>query len=319
MVSKTLATNKKKGILGVPIPVLVIFIIIVLALSGVGLVGGALGLGFLGVHEPHIALPTEVVFHIGPFPITNTVFTSWITMLVLVVGCWAITRKMKMVPGRLQGAFEFLLGWLYDFCVNVAGEKNGRKFFPLITTIFLYVAFNAWLALIPIWGTITLTNHEGEIIHLLRAPNTDVNLPLAIAIVSFIVVEVYGFKASGIKYLAKFFNVGPLFKAIGDVFTGKLKSGLSGLFFGVIYLVVGLLEGLSELIRLVSFTFRLFGNMTAGEILLLIITFLVPWGFATIFYGLELLVGAVQGLIFAGLTLVFITLAMAHHGEEEHS
>ena len=100
------------------------------------------------------------------------------------------------------------------------------------------------------------------------------------------------------------------------MFKGKVKAGLSGLFTGAIDIFVGMLEGLSELIRIVSFTFRLFGNMTAGEILLLIAAFLIPWIFAIPFYGLELLVGFVQALIFGGLTLVFLTLAVTEHGTE---
>ena len=123
-------------------------------------------------------------------------------------------------------------------------------------------------------------------------------------------------KTLGIRYLNKFLNVGPLFGSIGQIFKGKLKAGLSGLLTGVIHAFVGVLEALSEFIRIVSFTFRLFGNMTAGEILLLVAMFLVPWLFALPFYGLELLVGFVQALIFSGLTLVFLTLATAHHGQE---
>ncbi len=108
---------------------------------------------------------------------------------------------------------------------------------------------------------------------------------------------------------------------MGQIFRGRLKAGLSGLITGVINIFVGFLEALSELVRIVSFTFRLFGNMTAGEILLLIAMFLVPWIFALPFYGLELLVGFVQALIFGGLTLVFLTVAVAPHGAEaaQHS
>ncbi len=154
--------------------------------------------------------------------------------------------------------------------------------------------------------------------HLFRGANTDINLPLALALVSFIFVEFYGFRFLGIRYLGKFINVGELFKSLGLLFRGRVKQGFSGLITGFIQIFVGLLEGLSELVRIVSFTFRLFGNMTAGEILLLIAAFLIPWVFALPFYGLELLVGFVQALIFGGLTLVFLTLATAYHGEESH-
>ena len=110
--------------------------------------------------------------------------------------------------------------------------------------------------------------------------------------------------------------MGRFFQSIGQLFRGRLKAGLSGLFSGFIDIFVGVLKTLSEFIRIVSFTFRLFGNMVAGEILLLIAAFLIPWVFAIPFYGLELLIGFVQALIFSGLTLVFLTIAVAHHGAE---
>jgi F-type H+-transporting ATPase subunit a len=151
---------------------------------------------------------------------------------------------------------------------------------------------------------------------LLRGANTDINLPLALALVSFVFVEYFGLRSHGLRYLGKFINVGQFFRSMGQLFRGRFKAGLSGLFSGAVNIFVGILETLSELIRIVSFTFRLFGNMTAGEILLLIVAFLVPWVLALPFYGLELLVGFVQALIFAGLTLVFVTIAVTPHEAE---
>ena len=213
--------------------------------------------------------------------------------------------------------FEFLVGWLYNFCQSVAGEKNGRRFFPVVATIFLFVSFNAWLGLLPGFGSILVHTAEGEV-HLLRAANTDINMPLALALASFIFVEYFGLRTLGIRYLGKFVNVGLLFGSVGQIARGRVRAGLSGLITGLINIFVGFLEALSELVRIVSFTFRLFGNMTAGEILMLVADFLVPWLFALPFYGLEILVGFVQALIFAGLTLVFLTLATSAHGEEAH-
>ena len=137
--------------------------------------------------------------------------------------------------------------------------------------------------------------------HLLRPAGTDLNMPLALALVSFVFVEFWGFKAQGIGYLTKFFAFGSFFRR--------------GPFQGLIDMFVGLLEFISELIRIVSFTFRLFGNMTAGEILVVMITFLVPLVATNFVYGLELLVGLIQSVIFAGLTLVFLSVAVSH---EEH-
>lgn len=315
----------KRRILGLSFPVLVGILLIILLLFLVGFIVGPLGKsmfgdlglpGWLSVPQPHPELPAEEVFHLLGFPVTNSIIGAWITIVFLVGFSYAITRRMKIVPGRLQGVFEALLGGLYSFCQSVAGGKNGRRFFPIVTTIFLFVAFNAWLSLIPGFGSIEIINTEGHRVHLFRGANTDINVPLALALVSFVIVEFFGLKTLGIRYLGKFINVGPFFRSIGQIFRGRLRTGLSGLIIGLINMFVGLLELLSELVRVVSFTFRLFGNMTAGEILLLISAFLIPWVFSLPFYGLELLVGFVQALIFGGLTLVFLTVAVTHHGTE---
>ena len=314
----------KRGCLGFSLPILAGVLLVFLLLFLVGFVIGPLGRSILGdlglpswlsVPQPEPRLPAEEVFHLFGFPITNSIIGAWFTIIVLVGFSYAVTRRMKVVPSRLQSAFEFLLGWLYNLCQRVAGEENGRRFFPIVATIFLFVAFNAWLSLIPGFGSITITTAEGEHAHLLRGANTDINMPLALALVSFVFVEYFGLKSLGIRYLGKFINVGQFFGSISQIVRGRLRAGLGGLITGFINIFVGFLEALSEVVRIVSFTFRLFGNMTAGEILLLIAAFLIPWVFALPFYGLELLVGFVQALIFAGLTLVFLTLAVVHHGE----
>jgi F-type H+-transporting ATPase subunit a len=278
---------------------------------------GDLGLpSWLTVPRPDPKLPAEVVFHLFGFPITNSLIGAWLTIIFLVGFSYVVTRRMRLIPSRLQSLFEAFLGWLYNFCQSVAGEENGRRFFPVVATIFLFVALNAWLSLLPGFGSITVETAEGEM-HLLRGANTDINMPLALALTSFVFVEFFGLRrGGGIRYLGKFINVGPFFRSVSQIFRGRLRAGLSGLITGVINIFVGFLEALSEMVRIVSFTFRLFGNMTAGEILLLIAMFLIPWVFALPFYGLELLVGFVQALIFGGLTLVFLTVATAPHGAE---
>ena len=280
---------------------------------------GDLGLpDWISIERPEPKLPAEVIFHLFGFPVTNTIVTSWLTIVVLVGFSYFVTRRSKLVPNRWQGAFEAALGWLLTFCQNVAGEKNGRRFFPVIATIFLFVIVNAWLSLLPGFGSIWVTGAEGEHVHLFRGANTDINLPLALAFISFVFVEYYGIRSLGWGYAEKFFNFKQFGKGLGQLFRGKFKAGIGGLFNGAIDIFVGFLELLSEFIRIVSFTFRLFGNMTAGEILLLIVAFLVPWVLALPFYGLEILVGLVQALIFGGLTLVFVTLAVTpHHIEAE--
>ncbi len=318
--------KKKKGCLGCSLPALVGLIVVFLILILVSFAAGPLGTNFLGdigfpdwlsIPQPQPELPAEVVFHIFGFPITNSVIAAWITITFLVVFSYAVTRRMKIIPGRLQAAFEFLLGWLYNLCTSVAGEDNGRKFFPIVATIFLFVGFNAWLGLLPGFGSILIHTTEGEV-HLLRPANTDINMPLALALVSFVFVEFTGIRRIGIGYMKKFVNTMEFRRGLKQIFKGNLKSGLLGMFAGGINIFTGFLEFFTELIRIVSLTFRLFGNMTAGEILLLVVAFLVPWLFSIPFYGLELLIGFIQALIFAGLTLIFATVAVIPHEEEAH-
>jgi len=318
------AEPKRRGCLGCSFPVLIIIVIIALAIVILGFLAGPIGsklvgemewLSWMTVQSPEPHLPAPVLFHILGLPITNTILAGWITVVFLAIFSWAVTRRMKLVPGRLQAAFEFLLGWMFDLCKSIAGEENGRRFFPVICTIFLFVLFNAWLSLIPGFGSIEITIH-GHHYELLRGSNTDVNTPLAIALISFVFVIFFGLKDARMGFVKQYINFGRFFRSTGRIFKGKFQP--IEIFSGAIDIFVGGLEILSLLIRNVSFTFRLFGNMTAGEILLLIAAFLVPWVLALPFYGLELLVGFVQALIFAGLTLVFVTMAVSPHEGEAH-
>ncbi len=298
----------------------------VIALFLVGFLAGPVGKSIFGdvglpnwlsVSQPHPELPPEVVFHLFGFPITNTVISAWLTIIVVAGFSFAVTRRLRLIPKKLQALLEFILGSLMDLCQNVAGDQNGRRFFPIVATIFLFVMFNGWLSLFPGFGSILVHTAEGEV-HLLRSANTDINLPLSIAIVSFLAVGFFGFKSLGPGYLTKFINVGQFLAGLGQLGRGKLGAGMNGIFLGAINMFIGLIHLLSEFVRIISFTLRLFGNMTAGEILLIMVTFLVPFLAALPFYGLELLVGFVQALIFGMLTLIFLTLAVVSHGDESH-
>jgi F-type H+-transporting ATPase subunit a len=242
----------------------------------------------------------------GTFAVTNTLLSSWIVTLLLIALFYGATRRMAVVPRGLQNVMEMAVEALLNFVQSVAGAENARRFFPLIATIFMFVMFNAWIGLLPIYPSLGFINADGEMErHLLRPAGTDLNMPMALALVSFVFVEFWGFRLLKLSYLGKFI---------------RLENLRKGNFAQVpIDLFVGALELLSEFVRIISFTFRLFGNMTAGEILLLVITYLVPFVLVLPFYGLELLVGMVQALIFAGLTLVFVVVAVTPHSEEEHS
>jgi F-type H+-transporting ATPase subunit a len=143
-------------------------------------------------------------------------------------------------------------------------------------------------------------------------------VPLSIAIMSFIFVETWGMRSLGVShYLSEFINIGQLGQGFKQLLTGKIRPAIMNIVFGFISLFVGVLEIFSHLTRMVSFTFRLFGNMTAGEILILVSCFLIPLVFTIPFYGLEMLIGMIQALIFSGLTLVFGTIAVSPHEETE--
>ena len=308
------------GLIGCSIPLVtfIILLVVIVPTSIFGIISGAFGKKL--IPAPTVELPASTIFHLGPLPVTNTILTSWITVAILVLIALFVTRRSKLIPGRLQGAVEAIIEWMYNFCKDVAGPENGRRFFPFVTTIFLFVLLNALLNLIPGFGSITFTNAEGTF-PLLRGANTDINTALGIALLAFIFIEFWGFKNNKFGYLKKFFNFSRGLKGWGQLFTGKFKSSIGNIMMGAIDTFVGFLEFFSELIRIVSFTFRLFGNMTGGEILILILFFLLGFaglGFIQLGYVFEMLVGVVQALIFSGLTLVFATMAAEKH-EGEHS
>ncbi len=317
----------RKGFLGCSFPLIIGVVVVFLVLFLIGFASGPLGKSilpglnlpsWLSVAKPHPELPAEVVFPLFGFSVTNSMIATWVTMGVLVLFAFLVTRRLRVVPRRWQMVLEFAVGSLFNFSKSVAGEKNGRLFFPIVATIFLFVAFNAWLGLLPGYGSILIHTAEGQEVHLLRPANTDINTPLAIALVAFVTVFYFGFRSLGIRYLGKFINVGQFVNGLKQLGRGNIKGAFSGLFIGVINMFIGFVETLSEFIRIISFTFRLFGNMTAGEILLLMATFLIPFVFTLPFYGLEVLIGFVQALIFSGLTLIFLTVAVSAHGEAHY-
>ena len=306
--------------------ILIFFFIPVLILFAVGFVFGPLGASFMGskppaifqVPKPTVELPAEPVAHIGHFSVTNTLIASWFTIIVLVVLSFILTRKMQLIPGKRQAMAEAIVEGLLNFVESVAGKKQSRMLFPGVATIFLYVISNAYLALFPFFGSIGIFEHDGKFAPLLRAANTDVNVPLSIAIMSFIFVETWGMRALGVlHYVSEFVNVRQMGQGFKELFAGQVKTAVMNIVFGFINLFVGVLEIFSHLTRMLSFTFRLFGNMTAGEILILVSSFLIPLVFTIPFYGLELLIGLIQALIFSGLTLVFGTIAVSPHEETE--
>ena len=249
------------------------------------------------------------------FIITNTLLSCWAASAILVLIFVLGARRARLVPGRLQNFCEIVIEGLLRFVEGTVGPSRSRMLFPVIASIFLFVVINAWIGLLPFYPALGFITDGRVEIHLLRPAGTDINMPLALAIVSFAFVEFLGIKMLGIGYFGKFVRVRSLASGMSALFRGKLLDAFQGL---LDFFFVGPLEAFSEFVRLISFTFRLFGNMTAGEILVLMSAFLVPFVATVGVYGLELLVGLIQGLIFAGLTLVFAAIAMTAHEHEEH-
>ena len=290
---------------------IIILVVVFLALAVISFIGGSVGalitggepLSIFAVQPPHPQLAAEHPF--PNLPITNTMIASWISILVLFGIFFAATRKMRLVPRGLQNLMEFIYETAANFIEDPAGKKWGRIFLPVCFTIFLFVLANAWINLVPGFETIKMNGEP-----LLRNANTDINVALMLAVVAFVSIEYWGFKAKGARYLEVFFSFRPLGSGFKHLFTGKIKTGIGGIFNGMVIMFAGMLELLSHFIRMVSFTFRLFGNMSAGVILTLIMIFLIPLVVPAIFYGLEVFFGFVQALIFGGLTMGFACAAV---------
>ncbi len=414
-------------------------ILIILAIAIAAVVWIVLGLFVARGPQPEIVVPAETLWKVGPLNITNTLFTAWVVMAFLIIIAFLATRAMKILPGGLQNFVEAVIAFLVDQIEDIAGEVNGRRFFMVCATLFLFIITANWFGLLPFFNAIGQTDDVGHeiykeiseqhpdklkltadgtyddnekfagwkmdesggvivansgtksiefevqkgetptramerytvflahnyadvpateeerddpspdlvrrsaealaaksdapklisspieleegqqpitsdliggtvygvdfensqkmtlVVPFFRGVYSDVNNTLALGLVAFVIIEFWGFQALGLGYLKKFFN-----------------------FSSPIAFFVGFLELLSEFIRIISFAFRLFGNIFAGEILVLMLTFLMPFLFVDIIYGLELFVGFIQAAVFALLTLVFATMAVEHHGEDEH-
>ena len=230
-----------------------------------------------------------VTFHPA---ISNTLLTMWIVMALVIVGAALMVRGAKLIPGRAQNIFEWFYEFLGNFGIGIAGEA-GRPYLPIFLGAFLLIVFDNWIGLVPPVGKIDL----------LRAPSSDVNITLGMALVSFVTFEFLGFWRLGVLgYLGKFF---PLY---------EFKKGIGA---GIIALFVGLIELMLEFVKPVTLSFRLFGNIYGGEVALGVITSLTIVLVPVALLALELMLNAIQALIFSVLTLIFIVLAIESHHEEE--
>ncbi len=282
---------------------------------------------FLPKPELHVSLAPESILYHGPSWFTNTYLTTIIVDVILIVGALVVRAGLRReVPKGFTNVIEAIIDFLRSNLVEGIAGKNTGRFFPFVATIFFLVIVSNYVGLIPGVNTIqspwsapaddhalagaelvaseaglanvTAAAEEGHVSTkpLLRAPSTDLNMTFALALLTMVMVQYFGFKDLGARYLRKFFA----FK----------KGGL-----GAVMGVVGLLELLSEFAKIVSFAFRLFGNIFAGEVLLAVMAFLIPFMVPAVFYGFEIFVGFIQAAVFMMLALIFFQAATVSHDD----
>ncbi len=250
-------------------------------------------------HAPgiHVVLKAEQIGQIFGFPVTNSLLMTWIVVALLIGFALIFRSKIALIPGKLQAGIEMLFEGVLNYMTEtLEDEKLARKFFPLIMTIFLFVLIANELAFLPGVGSV-LIEHAGESVPFLRAPAADLNLTLALAIISFFVIEITGVVVLGFfKYAGKYVN-----------------------FSSPVNFAVGIIELLSNIGRLISFSFRLFGNVFAGEVMIAVAVFFVAYFLPVPLMAFEVFVGFIQAVVFSMLTLFFIKLSiMDPHGDEAH-
>ena len=243
-----------------------------------------------------VILAPEQLGVLWGIPLTNTLLMSWVSLGVLVLIALIVGGRIKLVPSRFQTILEELFGYVYDYITETLESRDmARKFFPLLITIFLFIFTSNMLEFIPGVGSIGFFSAGGgpssggqAFVPLFRSANTDLNVTLALALISFLVIEITGILAVGaIKYGGKFLNV-------------HSPMGF----------VIGIIEFFSELARLVAFSFRLFGNIFAGEVLIAVAIYFLPYLGPVPFMAFEVFVGFIQAAIFSLLTLFFIKIAI---------
>ena len=245
------------------------------------------------MHE--ISLSADTLFLIGNFPFTNTLLLSLFAVGVIALTGFFLQKRYAQVPGAAQGIAEIAYEEFASLMDSVLGDrKKSERYLPFVASMFIFILVSNWLGILPGVGSLGIVEGEHHFTPLLRSPASDLNFTLALAILTVVMVNVFGIVAIGAwKHISKFLN-----------------------FSGPINFFVGILEFISEIARMISFAFRLFGNVFAGEVLLVVIAFLVPFAAPVPFFFLEIFVGFVQAFVFAMLALVFIAIATVEHGEE---
>ncbi len=266
------------------------------------------------VKDEH-TLYAEPLFHIGSFPVTNSILNSWIVVLLIIIISLAVKFKLKEIPGRIQSVFEMVIEWFLGVFDTITGSrKRSLQFFPLVFSFFIFILLMNWMGLLPGFGSIGLVVQQGNeklFVPYLRGGTADLNTTLALAIIGVVFSHIFGVAAVGIwKHINKFVNL----RAIAEI-PKKIRKDPAVLLINPINVFVGFIEIIGEFAKVASLSFRLFGNVYAGEVLLASMAAILAFGLPIPFMFLEVIVGLVQALIFAMLILAYLTI---NTSAEEH-
>ena len=274
------------------------------------------GAAFLAVGLPSAeaagGAAAEKLFSIGPLPVTNSMVTSWVISLVLILAIrFAVGRRPKLVPTRGQAMVEGIVSGIKGLIEPIVGKRTVGAAFPILASFFLFILIQNWSGLLPGVGSLYIHSEEtGHWVPMIRPGNADMNGTLALTIVHFAAWGFLVMKFAGPKLVLKDW--------FGNKADKKEVPAAIYYFLALIFVFVGAIEVVSVLFRGVSLPFRLFGNVYGGENLLTSMTNLVPWVVPIPFYLLELLVGFVQALVFTLLVSVYIGLLCNHGDDHDH-
>jgi F-type H+-transporting ATPase subunit a len=260
-------------------------------------------------HE--VTLAAEPIAQVGGFKITNSLLNTWLVVLIVIVFSLVIRKKIKAVPKGIVNIFEIVIEGALNMCDSVTGDrKKSERVFPMVFTFFIFILMNNWLGLLPGIGSIGFVEGNAFVPYF-RGGTADLNTTLALALISVVGSNVFGIiMVGGWKYFNKFINV----KALIAI-PKKILKDPSIVIVNPIKFFVGIIEIIGEIAKIASLSFRLFGNIFAGEVLLTSIAVIFAFGLPIPFMFLEVIVGIIQALIFGMLTLVYYTIAST---SEEH-
>ncbi|MDD5040126.1 MAG: F0F1 ATP synthase subunit A [Patescibacteria group bacterium] len=264
-------------------------------------------------HEP--TLYAEPIFTVGPFSVTNSLINSWAVVLLLVVFAFVIRKKIARIPRGIQNLFEMVVEGAMGMADSVTGDrKKTERIFPFVFAAFLFILLNNWLGLIPGIGSIGFLEQghgESVFIPFFRGGTADLNTTLALALIAVVGSNLFGIITVGIwKHFNKFVNI----KVLAEV-PVKIRKQPTLAFVNPIKFFVGIIEIIGEAAKIASLSFRLFGNIFAGEVLLSSMAVIFAFVLPVPFMFLEIIVGVIQALIFSMLMLVYFTIAST---AEEH-